>query len=81
MSPRAGGQDSRRVFRPLAGLPGRRSSEDRRGRHSKAGDGTVLPAGVYYIGLDDRFDDDRRLVRIAGGRNSLPAVITAHRAW
>ena len=49
-------------------------------KHSMAGDETVLPAGVYYIGLGDQFDDDRRLVRIATRQHRQLTVITARRA-
>ncbi len=47
-------------FTDPKGQPGRESLLH---KHSMAGDETVLPAGIYYIGLGDQFDDDRRLVR------------------
>ncbi|MGH6873207.1 MAG: hypothetical protein ACREHE_17055 [Rhizomicrobium sp.] len=34
---------------------------------------TVIDTGVFYVGLGDRFDDDRRLVRTKSTANTVPA--------
>jgi hypothetical protein len=36
-----------------------------------------LSTGVFYIGLGDQFDDDRRLVRVSGARSAGTSSIAA----
>ena len=69
MSLQSGDRGSSQMLRRTSEAKSQQTRNDLLHKHSMAGDETVLPAGVYYIGLGDAFDDDRRLVRIA----ALPA--------